>query len=104
MGNCFIEMIMTCIDSLRFLQEQTENSLITSFSSVEFYFFRIYNLEKIVLKEQMRYAYLREEIESLNKYKHAYSQMEEKSHNLLYQSKLLKKKHRISLLHEKGVL
>ena len=63
MGICWVWLLTGCTDSPRHLLDQAERAFVASFDSVDFYLSQIEHPEKLALKEQLRYAYLKGKIE-----------------------------------------
>lgn len=63
MGICWVWLLTGCTDSPRHLLDQAERAFVASLDSADFYLSQIEHPEKLALKEQLRYAYLKGKIE-----------------------------------------
>lgn len=63
MGICWVWLLTGCTDSPRHLLDQAERDFVASLDSADFYLSQIEHPEKLALKEQLRYAYLKGKIE-----------------------------------------
>lgn len=63
MGICWVWLLTGCTDAPRHLLDQAERAFVASLDSADFYLSQIEHPEKLALKEQLRYAYLKGKIE-----------------------------------------